>query len=131
MRKRTSFARRVKYVRCASVIELKRLCQNRDRDCKVILQCGLCSVKTIRFNSRAGSFRIANHIDGSTQTVTPQHTGKETILRQAITHGCLGVEVGCDEPFCEHQAFKNGACTACGAKRETAQSPEQDTRRRT
>lgn len=131
MRKRTSFARRVKYVRSASVTELKRLCRNRDRDCKVILQGGLCSAKTIRFDSRAGCFRIANHIDGSAQTVTPQNLGKETILRQAIARGCLGVEVGRDEPFCEHRTFKNGACTACGAKRETAQSSERNARRRT
>ena len=131
MQKRTSIARRVKYVRCASITELKRLCGQHARNCKVILQGGVYSAKTIRFNLKTGSFHIINHIDDSTQTVKPQDIAKKTILGDAIAHGCLGVEVGHNEPFCEHRTFKSGVCTTCKTKREPAQLLKTNIRRQT
>ena len=117
--KRDSAGEEFKIVRCASVEELQKLCADQDRSCKIILAGGeLCSSKVIRFDTKTQTFQIYNCIDGHEQTLTPQALSKQTILNDAIAHGCLGVEVRPYEPWCEHQRFSDGECPVCGVRRE-------------
>ena len=115
----TNSREEIKIVRCVSLSELQELCRDQDRCCKIILAGGeLRSSKVIRFDTKTQIFQIYNCIDGHEQTLTPQALSKQTILNEAITHGCLGVEVRPYEPWCEHLRYSNGECPVCNIRRE-------------
>ena len=80
-----------KYHRVKSITELSAVCEEAPREFLLVLNGGVASRKTVRFNRKTNQFRVENHIDDSTQILTLKQLDNEqfTLIGKAIRYGAF------------------------------------------
>ena len=72
-----------------SVAHLRRLIQSGQHDFSIVLAGGLLRSRKTIHEAMDGRFRIMNHIDGSTQTLTETALYTRSNIGKAITTRCF------------------------------------------